>query len=249
MVNRSSEEKLYAQIVRLLSADIESQFEAQDKYYSEIALSERYAVNRHTIRRSVDILVQQGLLERRAGSGLHVAEKRTSYPIEHGLRLTDAFAKLGLTLKAKVLSLAKVRPAQSIADDFSLSARQTLVRLQTLRYLNDPYTPIALIDHYFSPQVSLRSMQAYDATTSLGQYIQQQYSVRLVRQLSSMSVVGLPSEASHLLDVPLATYGMKLKTKTLDANTGDLCEYSVTLFPSDMIQLEFSPTNFTSTGV
>ena len=241
MVDRQSSEKVYAQIVRFLTSDIESNFDAGDKYFSETQLSERYAVNRHTIRRAVEILTRQNLLTKRLGSGLYVADKRTVYPIQQSLRLTDAFKTLGLQLHVQVLSMDKVTPSRSISEAFALKPRQQIVCVKTLRYLTDPYQPIALISHYFTPQLSLKAVQGYHGDASLGDYLLQQgCATQLKRAQSSVSHVALKTEHSQHLALAFGSTALKIKTRTVDAQQ-QLFEYSVSLFPADLIQLDFFP--------
>ncbi len=240
MVDRESSEKVYAQIVRFLTTDIESNFDAGDKYLSDAQLSERYAVNRHTIRRAVEILTRQGLLVKRPGSGLYVADKRTIYPIHQSLRLTDVFKALGLTLQIQVLSINKVTPSRSIVEAFSLKPRQQIVCVKTLRYLTEPYQPIALISHYFSPQLQLNDLRHYHGDMALGDYLQQCCAAQLKRVQSSVSYVSLKTEHSQQLNMPFGSSAMKIKTRSVDEQQ-QLFEYSVSLFPADLIQLDFFP--------
>ena len=57
----------YQQIAAQLEQELCSQYRCGDYLPSEQQLAERYQVNRHTLRRAVDELVERGWLQRRHG--------------------------------------------------------------------------------------------------------------------------------------------------------------------------------------
>ena len=64
---------LYHQLAQLLRADIDrGAIEVNDKIPSETELARKYEIGRPTVRQATDLLVRDGLLERRRGSGTYV---------------------------------------------------------------------------------------------------------------------------------------------------------------------------------
>ena len=69
---------LYAQIVEYLRKDIAANvFGRNGKIPTEAELSEKYGVSRITVRRAVDELVSQGLVEKKQGKPLDYVIMRT----------------------------------------------------------------------------------------------------------------------------------------------------------------------------
>jgi GntR family phosphonate transport system transcriptional regulator len=64
----------YARISGILADEIKRLYKPGDKLPPEQVLANRFAVNRHTLRRAVDELVKVGLVERRWGVGVFVLE-------------------------------------------------------------------------------------------------------------------------------------------------------------------------------
>ena len=75
MLNSSSSIPLYQQLAdRLRSAIAEEHYALGGRIPSEHALAERYGVGRPTVRQATELLVRQGVLERRRGAGTFVVE-------------------------------------------------------------------------------------------------------------------------------------------------------------------------------
>lgn len=80
-VQKNSGLALYAQIVKQLEQEVLSRYAPGDGLPSEAELAQRFGVNRHTLRRAVDELVDAGLLERRHGLGIFVLDTQLDYQI------------------------------------------------------------------------------------------------------------------------------------------------------------------------
>ena len=87
-VSRDTGEALYAQIARRLEQDIVSSYSPGDSLPAEAILALRFGVNRHTLRRAIDELVDSGLLERHHGRGVFVLDSQFDYRLGAGTGLT-----------------------------------------------------------------------------------------------------------------------------------------------------------------
>ena len=68
---------LHMQIARVLRSEISRNYEIGARFPSQNELAKRFNVSPPTAREAVGLLVQDGLLERRFGSGTYVTEKKT----------------------------------------------------------------------------------------------------------------------------------------------------------------------------
>ncbi len=73
VLNRTS---LHRQITELLRQEVLEEYQPGDRFGSQNALAKRFAVSPLTIREAVGALVQEGLLERRLGSGTYVLDPK-----------------------------------------------------------------------------------------------------------------------------------------------------------------------------
>lgn len=81
VVNRDSGLALYAQIAQQLELVVHNQYASGECLPSEGDLAVQFGVNRHTLRRAIDELVEAGLLERRHGLGIFVLDTQLDYQI------------------------------------------------------------------------------------------------------------------------------------------------------------------------
>lgn len=78
---------LWHDIAESLAAEIAAgQYLPGDKLPSEAALSGRFGVNRHTLRRALAELAGRGLLHARRGAGVFVTARPTDYPLGRRVR-------------------------------------------------------------------------------------------------------------------------------------------------------------------
>ncbi|TNF64261.1 MAG: phosphonate metabolism transcriptional regulator PhnF [Rhodobacteraceae bacterium] len=83
-------------IADALRADIrEGRYGVLDRLPTEAALSERFGVNRHTVRHALAALVEEGLVHTRRGSGAFVAARPLDYPLGRRVRFRQNMLAAG----------------------------------------------------------------------------------------------------------------------------------------------------------
>ncbi|MEM0922101.1 MAG: phosphonate metabolism transcriptional regulator PhnF [Pseudomonadota bacterium] len=97
---------LWREIEDHLRANIaDGHYRPGDKLPTESALSARFGVNRHTVRRALASLQDAGLTHSRRGSGVYVTAKPTEYRLGRRTRFSQNLARLGQSAERKVLRL------------------------------------------------------------------------------------------------------------------------------------------------
>jgi GntR family transcriptional regulator len=108
---------------------------------SERELSEIFGVSRMTLRQAVTQLVDEGILERRVGSGTYVASER----VREKMRGTTSFSEIikaqGKKPTSRVLSYVKVTANDTERERLHLPEGAQIVRMERIRYADD--LPIA----------------------------------------------------------------------------------------------------------
>lgn len=96
---------LWTSIALSLTADIaEGRFQTGDQLPTEAQLAAKFGVNRHTVRRALASLAEQGLVHARRGAGVFVTAQPTDYPIGRRVRFHQNVAAGGQTPGKQVLS-------------------------------------------------------------------------------------------------------------------------------------------------
>lgn len=95
---------LWTAIADRLTGEIrEGHYRAGDRLPTEAALSSRFGVNRHTVRRALAAMADAGLIHTRRGAGAFVAARPTVYPIGRRVRFHQNLAAAGQTPEKRVL--------------------------------------------------------------------------------------------------------------------------------------------------
>jgi GntR family transcriptional regulator len=128
---------LYLQLARHLSEAIhEGVYSVNAALPSERTLAESTGVSRVTARKAIDQLVQQGLVERRRGSGNYIAP-HIEQPLSRLSGFTEELSRLGYAPRSVWLQRAVATATPEERLSLALGAGARVARLERLRLAND----------------------------------------------------------------------------------------------------------------
>jgi GntR family phosphonate transport system transcriptional regulator len=106
-MTRPSRAPLWRAIADALRADIAAGRRAPGaRLPTEADLAARFAVNRHTVRRALAALAEEGLVRSRRGAGAFVAARPTDYRLGRRVRFRENLEAQGRIPHRKVLGLS-----------------------------------------------------------------------------------------------------------------------------------------------
>lgn len=112
---------LWRSIAASLTKDIaEGLYPPGEKLPTEAQLSARFGVNRHTVRRALADLAEQGMVHSRRGAGVFVAQRPADYPIGARVRYTQNLRAAGRVPGKEILTLETRLAKQSEAEALHL---------------------------------------------------------------------------------------------------------------------------------
>lgn len=235
---RNAGEALYFQIAKQLEAEVSRQYAAGDCLPAEGELALRYGVNRHTLRRAIDELVESGLVERRHGRGVFVLDSHLDYQIGTGTRFTENLAALGLHAENRILRMQTLTASNRVAERLGLPVGDSVCWIETLRTTDA--RPLCVISHFIAaarfPDVALR----YEGG-SLHEFLGATYGCRLRRTESLVTSVLPQGDDARLLGMPQNRPVLRVKSVNVDDRDGTPVEYAITRFRADRIQLRINP--------
>ena len=79
----------YQEIAARLEQELRQHYRCGDYLPAEHQLAARYEVNRHTLRRAIDQLVERGWVQRRQGVGVLVLMRPFDYPLNAQARFSQ----------------------------------------------------------------------------------------------------------------------------------------------------------------
>jgi GntR family transcriptional regulator, phosphonate transport system regulatory protein len=116
----------------LSSAILRGVYAPGERLPSETELAQKYGVNRHTIRRSLASLCNQGVLRVTQGSGTYVEEFAVDLVLAKRTRHRQSMALAGMRGALHVAKAQTVRANAQQAELLRVPTRTNLLRIETL---------------------------------------------------------------------------------------------------------------------
>lgn len=153
---RAPRTAVWKSIAISLTDDIgQGRYGTGDKLPPETQLAARFGVNRHTVRRALSEMADQGLVHSRRGSGVFVAAAPTNYPIGKRVRFHQNITRGGQTPAKRILALETRAADSTEAAALQLEPGAMVHVYDGLSLADDQ--PIALFQSVF-PAIPLPNM-------------------------------------------------------------------------------------------
>lgn len=104
---------------------------------SERDLAEEFSVSRMTLRQGISLLVEEGILQRKVGSGTYV----TSTRVQEKMRGTTSFSEIvemqGKAPSSQLLSYVRTKPNDKEIEQLALMKGEYVIRMERVRYADN----------------------------------------------------------------------------------------------------------------
>lgn len=129
---------VYIQIHDQIKEKIEKGFwKIGDRLPSERDLSVQFGVSRMTLRQAIQTLADEGILERKIGSGTYVARKKVQEKMSGATSFTEIMLSQGREPSSKVVSYFYTAPSSSEMEKLQLKEDEQILRMERIRYADD----------------------------------------------------------------------------------------------------------------
>lgn len=199
-VDREARLPLYHQLYEILHEKIRKDWKPGDRLPTEVELVESHGISRITVRRVLDMLVNEGLIYRQAGRGTFVAHTTLEQGLSHILSFTEDMQRRGFTPGAKVLFAGLIPAPDHIADKLKIQAGAELAQIKRLRLADDE--PMCIEDSHFVHKYCPGILKYDFSKHSLRQVKIQQFGIRWTRARQTIRAIAAAREMANLLDIP-----------------------------------------------
>jgi GntR family phosphonate transport system transcriptional regulator len=238
MIDKNSTESVYSQISRVLLHDIENTLSEGEYLPPERVLAERFAVNRHTVRRAIEELIDAGVLERQRGRGTQVVNASFEYPIHKATRFTSTLENLGITAESRVIRRGVVPANEETAAHLNIGEGTPVVWIELVRLANDK--PLLVASHFFPQAVIGSALDDYTGG-SMHNFLREHCHVVLERQVSHVSADLPKGDDSFLLCISHRLPVLRVASVNVEVASRRPVEFCVSRFRADRIQLRINP--------
>ena len=186
--NPNSIVPLYAQIVESLKRDIENGvYNATERIPAEAELAKQYNVSRITVRRAVDDLVSQGLVEKKQGKGTFICRQKFAKDIKNLQSFSEMCRHMNMKPGSYVVYISRLRTADG--------------------------EPVAIEKNYFPVKYSFLLEKQFN-DNSLFECLQEEAKVRVASSEKRIELCRATAEEAKLMKVKKGTPLLYIKSVT-----------------------------------
>ncbi|WEV71203.1 GntR family transcriptional regulator [Lactobacillus sp. ESL0785] len=230
------EEPMYIKIHNQIKRDIENHvYHVGSRIPAERQLAMKFGVSRMTLRQAIKTLEDEGILERRVGSGTYVANQKVQEKMSGIMSFTEITHANGQTPSSKLISFNIGKPSLSEKERLKLVDQEQVLRMERIRYADE--VPICY-EVVTIPYKLIKKMSKADISAHLYQTLEKNgYQIGRVTEHISAAVAN--ENAARLLD---AKKGEALITRlqVTELSTGDPFEYTRANYVADRFEFTFS---------
>lgn len=238
-VERRSGVSLWRQIADRIRSDIVSgRFGDDRRLPPEMALAERFGVNRHTVRSAIAALTVEGVLRAEQGRGTFVAdERRLTYRIGERTRFSESLSEQAHELAGLLLAHAVEEASDEIAGALAVPPGTPMLRLDTLGTADG--RPISRATNWFVRARVPQMVEAYRKTGSVTAALAENGIPDYFRQ--STMVSARHADAQDLERLKLAPGAIVLVATAVNVDVcGRPFQYSLTRFAADRVEFSIA---------
>ncbi|MFN3938072.1 MAG: GntR family transcriptional regulator [Gemmobacter sp.] len=200
----------------------------------ELRLAEAHGVSRVTIRRALDALAADGLIDRRAGAGTIVAARPPVQGIAADFAtLMPQLERMGAT-SARLLSFAYVAPPAAVAE--ALGSRERMQRAVRVRLIDGQ--PFSHLTTHVPETIAQSFSEADLATTPLFRLLERS-GIRIDHARQSISATLATPEVAEALEIAPGSALIALTRLVFDAD-GRGVEHLSALYRPDRFRLDMT---------
>ena len=235
-INKNSPLPLYYQLKEsILEAIKNEEIVVGEKIPSERELAEYHNISRMTVKKAVDILVNNDYLIKKQGRGTFVSNYKESYSISPLLSFTKEMEKKGLNYKNKILNFTKVKD-KKIAKKLNFKENDKFFRFERLRLIENK--PFLLEKTYLSTKKIADLKQEELKNNSLFKLIKNKYNIKLKNAEAEIEAVILNDQIAKKMKVKEGMLGLYFEQISRDEND-EIIEYTSAYYRNDNYKFKF----------
>jgi GntR family transcriptional regulator len=223
------------EIIRKLIS--QEQWKPGDKLPSEREFCETFEISRITVRKALDSLASEGLIQTNKGIGTFVSEQKylekwASFPIG----FTDSLAEQGYRIETQVLTFETIPFTEKISKELELSPGDLVLHLHRLRFVAQ--VPILIVSSYL-PHYLVPEIEKINFThKSLYQVLRSNYGLTIDKVKRGIEAVAATEKEAKLLHIELGAPLLQIESTSYTPE-GKPIEYFIAKRRGDRTRFEF----------
>lgn len=223
---------LYIKIARELQKMIDNKnFDNTNMIPPEMVLTKMFNASRVTIRKAIDILVEERVLEKKHGSGTFIKSKQVAYDPFKLKSFKEEMEGLGYEYTSEVIDFRIVKATSEIANFLKIKENEKVYYIKRVRSIGDEP---ATLEISYLPLKLFSDLTYSDMEKSKFEYVEIRKGLKISRTDSNVEALIPSSDVKRLLQLPDNL--PILNTKGISYLEGDI--------PFDYTEIFFNPKNY-----
>ncbi len=218
---------LYVQLKNKLQKDISENYESGELIPSELKIEKKYEVSRITVRKAIELLERENILERKQGCGTFVKEQKILYDANSIGSLTQRLSKQNHKLTTKSINYEIIEDDHYVKE---LLQCDTLLCIKRFRELNG--IPFALMRNYLDLKRVPNLKESFNIE-SLYTFLKEEYNIEFYNAEETVEAKDATKEESEKLGIKENASLLSLHRLSFDKNNNPV-EYSDIVIKADM---------------
>lgn len=196
----SGRTQLYYQLYDILLDDIKSgKYKAGELLPTENELIAKYDVSRITVRKAMDLLLNEGLIGKRRGYGTYVEQKKMEQTLNKVIHFSNDMERRGYKTSVKMLENKQVKASKIISQALEVPEGSSLIHVNRLRYAND--IPMCIESAYLIWEWCPEVLNYNFAQLSLRNFLAQNYNIVWKKAFQKIYAVKANIKFANLLGI------------------------------------------------
>ncbi|KRN04446.1 GntR family transcriptional regulator [Holzapfeliella floricola] len=193
------QDPIYIQIHNHIKQKIETgQWQLGQRLPSERNLSETFGVSRMTLRQAISTLAEEGILERRPGSGTYVSSQKVQEKMTGITSFTDMMKKQGKEPSSQTITYRLTKPSLSEKEKLQLNSDQNVLRMERIRFADG--IPISF-EVASIPENLIGDLHKSEITTSLYHAVKHKNKFELNHVEQTIGATTANEQIAKMLDI------------------------------------------------
>ncbi len=237
MIERGRGVALWRQIEQQLSEDVKAGLYPEgSRLPTEPELAERFGVNRHTLRRAVAGLVEEGLLRVEQGRGTFVQENVVDYLIGKRTRFSEIITKQQRNPAGRLLRALEVEAGEAVAKALKIRSGTACILLEILNDVDG--RPLSVSSNYFPAKRFPDLIPVYAETRSITKALTHHGAGGYTRRTTKIMARLPDAEDAKALKQPASKPVLVVEGVNVD-EAGKPVQFCIARFIADRMQIVF----------
>jgi GntR family transcriptional regulator len=235
-IQRDTPVPYHYQLSELMRQEIESgRWKIGEQIPAEEEICNHFSLSRTTVRKSLDALVNRGLVHRAQGRGTFVAEpKLVEGLVNRPIGFFDDMTERGIKVVTRVLELKRVVPSPVVAHELQLAPGATVIEARRVRSIFDQ--PVVVVNSSVPYDMCPSLLEADLTKFGLYQFLRENGGYHTYRAKNFVEAVGADESEAQLLGIKVGSPLLMIESTVYMAD-GRPIDYNKSRHRGDRLRL------------